>query len=180
MNKVEFIDMLRRHISEVEDPGFINDTVSYYQDYIDTAIRKGRTEEDVLKELGDPRHIAKSIVASRDDSGIYGSKSADQNRSEGSYEYGRSGDDSYGNDSYGNDRSNDAGAGKYAIYDGKFHVRLRNGNDLGIPLGLVKAGAVATGILLVVGISSVAAALIPVACIGLLALLVYRFFKDNF
>ena len=42
-------------------------TLAYYEDYIETEIRKGSTEEEVLAQLGDPRLIAKSILATRDD-----------------------------------------------------------------------------------------------------------------
>ncbi len=171
--------MLRRHISEVGDPGFINDTVAYYQDYIDTAMRKGRTEEDVLSELGDPRHIAKSIVASRDDSGIYGGSrrdqgSADQGNTYGSYEYGSSDEDPYG---YNRGAEN---AGKYAIYDGKLHIRRRNGRDLALPMGLVKVGGFAGLALLVLGAGYLAISALPVICVGLLAVFIIRFIRDNF
>ena len=33
-----------------------------YENYIDTEIRKGRREQEVLEELGDPRLIAKTII----------------------------------------------------------------------------------------------------------------------
>ncbi len=65
MTKIEFVDTLRRNISSVNDYAFVNETVEYYQSYIESAIRQGRDEEDVMEELGDPRLIAKSILASR-------------------------------------------------------------------------------------------------------------------
>ena len=64
MSKQEFIRQLRMYISSANDAAFINDTVAYYEDYIEKEIRHGKTEEQVLKELGDPRLIAKSILAS--------------------------------------------------------------------------------------------------------------------
>ena len=175
MNKVEFIDMLRRHIADVGDPAFINDTVIYYQDYIDTAIRKGRSEEDVLSELGDPRLIAKSIVASRDeaygsgqDAGSYGQASA------GGYEYSSGG--AYTDPNAGGSE------GRYGsfIYDGRFHLRTKRGRDISLPLGLVKVGGAAAAILLLIGAGYVTVSLLPVIGFGILALLIYRFFKDNF
>ena len=166
--------MLRRHISEVGDPGFINDTVAYYQDYIDTAMRKGRTEEDVLSELGDPRHIAKSIVASRDGSGIYGGSKGDQAGTSGSYEYDMAGEDPYG---YDRGAQN---TGKFAIYDGKLHIRRRNGRDLALPMGLVKVGGIAGAALLVLGAGYLAISALPFICVGLLAVFIIRFIRDNF
>ncbi len=166
--------MLRRHISVVEDPRFINDTVAYYQDYIDTAIRKGRTEEDVLSELGDPRLIAKSIVASRDDTGRYGSSTDNS----GSYDSGSSydtGEESgYG---YENGTGN---AGRYAIYDGKLHIRRRNGRDLALPMGLVKVGGIAGLALVVFGAGYLAISALPFILVGLLAAFIIRFIRDNF
>ena len=40
----------------------VNENVAYYENYIDTEIKKGRSEEAVLEELGDPRWIAKTII----------------------------------------------------------------------------------------------------------------------
>ena len=36
--------------------------LEYYSSYIDDEVRKGKTEEEVLEALGDPRLIAKTIV----------------------------------------------------------------------------------------------------------------------
>lgn len=65
MEKQEFINGLRRGLSGIEDYDYINDTVNYYENYIETEVRKGETEETVLRMLGDPGLIAKSIRASR-------------------------------------------------------------------------------------------------------------------
>lgn len=39
-----------------------SENVSYYEEYIATQVRAGRTEEEVLAELGDPRLLARSIA----------------------------------------------------------------------------------------------------------------------
>ncbi|MCR4755780.1 MAG: DUF1700 domain-containing protein [Lachnospiraceae bacterium] len=177
MNKTEYIDMLRRHITEVGDPAFINDTVEYYTDYIDTAIRKGQTEEDVLATLGDPRLIAKSIVASRDDipgnnTGDYYSAGSGYNTNSHTYSGGRYGE------SFESENSEDGR--RYGIFDNKLHIRLRNGRDLSIPMAVVKVGGAATLLLLLFGVGYVTWQLMPVIGVGILAVLIYRFFKDNF
>ena len=176
MNKVEFIDMLRRHISEVGDPAFISDTIDYYQDYIDTAIRKGRTEEDVLNELGDPRLIAKSIVASRDDITGSGYDRAGHAYSEAA------GEEPHREGHYGGfaDGAGAEGRPDYGVYDGKLHIRTRRGKNISLPLPLVKVGGAAAAILLIFGAGYIAVQLLPVIGVGILALLIYRFFKDNF
>lgn len=62
MNKQEFVDRLRMALNGRVSPGLVMDNVNYYQDYINTEIRKGRTEEVVLESLGDPRLIARTII----------------------------------------------------------------------------------------------------------------------
>ena len=71
MNKQEFINTLRRELAGIDDYDYINDTASYYENYIESEIRKGSTEEEVLTQLGDARLIAKSIRASRSESAKY-------------------------------------------------------------------------------------------------------------
>ncbi len=65
MDKQEFVTGLRRSLSGIDDYEYINDTVNYYENYIETEVRQGKTEEAVLRMLGDPGLIAKSIKASR-------------------------------------------------------------------------------------------------------------------
>lgn len=62
MTKYEFIDRLRAALSISLNYNTVNENVRYYEDYIDTQIRQGRTEREVLEELGDPRLIAKTII----------------------------------------------------------------------------------------------------------------------
>ena len=62
MNRNEFIDKLQRTLAGGLNCNQVADNVRYYQDYIDTEIRKGRSEADVLAGLGDPRLLAKSII----------------------------------------------------------------------------------------------------------------------
>ena len=49
MNKQEFVDRLRMALNGRVSPGLVMDNVNYYQDYINTEIRKGRTEEELLE-----------------------------------------------------------------------------------------------------------------------------------
>lgn len=66
MTKQEFVNTLRLSLKDLEDTGYLNETVSYYENYIETEVRKGSTEEEVISMLGDPRLIAKSVIASRE------------------------------------------------------------------------------------------------------------------
>lgn len=40
----------------------ITDNLNYYEDYINTQMRMGKSEEEVIAGLGDPRLLAKSII----------------------------------------------------------------------------------------------------------------------
>ncbi|MCM1187418.1 MAG: DUF1700 domain-containing protein [Lachnoclostridium sp.] len=62
MNRQEFIEKLRMALNGRLSQTAVADNVNYYEDYINVEIRKGRTEEDVLASLGDPRLIAKTII----------------------------------------------------------------------------------------------------------------------
>lgn len=62
MNKYEFISNLQRHLTGKVTPEKLQEITQYYNDYIDSEIRKGKSEQEVLEMLGDPRLLAKSIA----------------------------------------------------------------------------------------------------------------------
>ncbi len=62
MNKQEFLEKLRMALSGKISANLVEENVSYYEEYINTQMRQGQQECDVLNSLGDPRLIAKSIV----------------------------------------------------------------------------------------------------------------------
>ncbi len=66
MTRQEFISELRIALQGQVDPATIRDNVDYYETYIMQESRKGRTEEEVLAELGNPRLIAKTIISTEE------------------------------------------------------------------------------------------------------------------
>lgn len=62
MTKEEFLENLSLALSGKVRTGVITENVNYYEDYINTEVRKGSSEEAVLETLGDPRLIARTIV----------------------------------------------------------------------------------------------------------------------
>ena len=62
MGKQEFINILRTSLNGQVSAAVISENVTYYEDYINSQIRMGRTEQEVLQSLGNPRLIAKSII----------------------------------------------------------------------------------------------------------------------
>lgn len=70
MTRYEFIDVLQRTLAGNVSSGVVNENIRYYEDYIDTKLRIGESEEDVIESLGDPRLLAKTIMeASKNDIG---------------------------------------------------------------------------------------------------------------
>lgn len=62
MDRTEFMERLQRALSGGVSSSQVAENVRYYREYIDVEIRKGRSEEDVLGSLGDPRLLARSII----------------------------------------------------------------------------------------------------------------------
>ena len=53
MNKKEFLDILYEQLSGQMPEGNVAAHVQYYRNYIEDAVTQGRTETEVLNELGD-------------------------------------------------------------------------------------------------------------------------------
>lgn len=95
MDKQEFTSRLRAALNGRISPATVEENINYYEDYINTEVRKGRTEEEVLRSLGDPRLIAKTIAESYEREG---KSTAGESHEQEQREYG---DNVYQNGSYG-------------------------------------------------------------------------------
>ena len=62
MSKQEFLDGLRRSLAAGLESQEINEHIRYYSEYIDSQIRMGVREEEVMNSLGEPRLIAKTLL----------------------------------------------------------------------------------------------------------------------
>lgn len=62
MNKQEFLEQLRRALSSRVGSAAVNENMACYEEYIATQVRMGKSEEEVIRELGDPRLLARSIA----------------------------------------------------------------------------------------------------------------------
>ena len=62
MTKQEFLDELALRLREEGAERLVAENVDYYRSYIDEEVAKGRREEEVLSELGNPALIARSIL----------------------------------------------------------------------------------------------------------------------
>lgn len=62
MDKYEFISTLRTALTGKVPATTIEDNIKYYEEYIEIQLRQGKSEEEVLSMLGDPRLLAKTII----------------------------------------------------------------------------------------------------------------------
>lgn len=62
MNELEFIRLLKEALDGEVPPSVIRENIRYYEEYMKDQKRNGRSEAEVLEELGDPRLIARTIV----------------------------------------------------------------------------------------------------------------------
>lgn len=86
MTKQEFLEKLRLALNGKVTSGQLVENLRYYEDYINTEIRKGREEEEVLSSLGDPRLIARTIVETKGGSSASWYEDAGQEGKEGDWE----------------------------------------------------------------------------------------------
>lgn len=70
MSKNEFLKKLKSALEVDLSQSQIYEQIAYYDNYISTEIKNGRSEQDVLDELGDPNLIAKTIKQVAPDSNV--------------------------------------------------------------------------------------------------------------
>lgn len=91
MDRREFLDILQNQLAGQMHEGKIAAHLRYYEDYIQSQVMKGRSEQEVLTELGDPRLIARTLLDTDTDNGA------------ASYEEYSTGDPDFYQESYGAD-----------------------------------------------------------------------------
>lgn len=62
MTKAEFLEALRGKLTGEVPASEIHRTIQYYDEYISEAVNSGKTESQVIEELGSPLLIAKTII----------------------------------------------------------------------------------------------------------------------
>ncbi|MCQ2507839.1 MAG: DUF1700 domain-containing protein [Dorea sp.] len=86
MSKEEFLDKLRTSLSNDFAAAEVQSQLRFYSDYINDEISGGRTEAEVLEELGDPWIIARSLVNSQPEHMMEGGSGGYTEYSEAGYE----------------------------------------------------------------------------------------------
>ena len=92
MDRRGFLDILESQLTGQMHEGKIAAHLRYYEDYIQSQVMKGRSEQDVLNELGDPRLIARTLLDTDTDNGNI------------SYEEYSTEDSGFSGDSYSEDK----------------------------------------------------------------------------
>ena len=102
MSRSEFMDTLHRALAGNLTSSTVNENMRYYEEYFDTQLRSGKSEEEITAGLGDPRLLAKTIIQA----------SKSQTRSYSGQEY----DEVYEDGSQGNGQDSGREGGKPRIY----------------------------------------------------------------
>lgn len=62
MSKIEFLEKLGKALGNDLSAPVVQGHVRYYSQYISDEVAKGRSEKEVIEELGDPWAIARNII----------------------------------------------------------------------------------------------------------------------
>lgn len=96
MTKQEFLDSLRAALSSRVGARAVAENISFYEDYINTQVRMGKSEAQVIEELGDPRLLARSIAEAEKRAGTGSEQEAEYRRADSGYGYGTGQRGAYG------------------------------------------------------------------------------------
>lgn len=160
MNREEFLRQLREALEGKVPDSVIVENTDYYRTYINSQVAAGRSETEVLRELGAPGLLAKTIEES---SKFATGRAQKQNDRYGRYSEGYGG--SYGQnqrESYADD------------------MQRPDERMTAVPGWLVAVIAIVEGILIISVVFSILMSLLPVIIAVLAAVLVYRLIKSLF
>lgn len=87
MTRKQFMEELKSSLEGMVSQTVIQENLNYYENYINEQIRNGKNGQDVLKELGSPRLIAKSIIdAKGEDDGYVQTEYDEEEKDDGTPE----------------------------------------------------------------------------------------------
>lgn len=173
MTKQEFLDSLRAALSGRVSTGTVMENISFYEDYINTQVRMGKSEFEVLRELGDPRLLARSIMEAEKRAGMAKEQEAEYGAGGRSHGYARGRQSAYGCD--GEQRQQGA-------YGYRYETGRQNGYGTGqrsgrVPLWLIVCLVLLFIVLILSFVFSVLSFLAPILIPILLITLTIRLFR---
>ena len=66
MTREEFLSTLQKTLQGKISGDKVQDNINYYRDYIIEEMKKGKSEEEVFRGLGDPSLLAKTIITAEE------------------------------------------------------------------------------------------------------------------
>lgn len=161
MNREEFLRQFREALEGKVSERVISENVNYYRNYINHQVGSGKSEQEVLHELGDPRLLAKTIEESSKftretnerQSGAYSSGGYTQERRQSA---------DYERDIYRK-------TGNYA-----------NGKVTTVPLWLAVLIGLLVVALIIVVVFQIFTFFLPLILVGAAVMIVYRLIKSIF
>ena len=173
MRREEFLQQLREALRGQVSQAVINDNLTYYENYILQEIRKGKNEESVIEQLGNPRLLARTIIDTSEGNKTEGRQDADR-RTGGAESSGRN---------YSYDNRNQAGNGRWRDDDGDYRRNERGYNRVisGRKAKFILIVILLVVILVLIGIGYIIGGLIsllaPIIIPLILVLLVFRLMR---
>lgn len=154
MTKQEFLETLGRILNRELSEQEVAENLHYYEQYISQQMNSGKTEAQVLAELGDPRLIARTILQ------------VDQQREEEVYESRESIYTEEEDGTFWQEKQ------QRESYDGGYHVHTVSGIKSLVILVLV----LIVLLMLISTVFKIALKLLPVALVIAVVLWIYREF----
>ena len=158
MTKEEFLEGLKRALFSTGSQSLIEYNLDYYSSYIDGEIAKGRSMDDVMNELGDPRLIANSIKVAEGYSDVFVGL-------EGEVIDGNAGDYKENSDFEFNTKGFDKDYEESHKENGAFKIYNMTGKSLILPLIIVLAVLVLVVVVIVAVFSFLAPVLLPIIAV---------------
>ena len=158
MTKEEFLEGLKRALFSTGSQSLIEYNLDYYSSYIDGEIAKGRSMDEVMNELGDPRLIANSIKVAEGDSDVFVGL-------EDEVIDGNAGDYKENSDFEFNTKGFDKDYEERHEENGAFKIYNMNGKSLILPLIIALAILVLVVVVIVAVFSFLAPVLLPIIAV---------------
>ena len=158
MTKEEFLEGLKRALFSTGSQSLIEYNLDYYSSYIDGEIAKGRSMDEVMNELGDPRLIANSIKVAEGYSDVFVGL-------EDEVIDGNAGDYKENSDFEFNTKGFDKDYEERHEEIGAFKIYNMNGKSLILPLIIALAILVLVVVVIVAVFSFLAPVLLPIIAV---------------
>lgn len=116
MSREEFLRGLEEALKGEVPASVVRDNVNYYSSYLSQELAKGRTMDEIVEEIGEPRIVARTIIDAAEAAG------------EGEDGYGAYEDGSYGREDYGESYRGSYGDSYQDPYQGSYGDSGGRGN----------------------------------------------------